>query len=110
VSQPPPEGTSGVPAAAISEEVRALVLHELAEPLDALGMSPDEVPDDFDLLLGGAIDSLGLLELITAVEERFGIEIDFEGLGAEELTVLGPFSRYVESAAALRSNGYRESA
>lgn len=110
MSRPLPDSRNGLPTTAFSQEVRVLVLSELAEPLEALGLSPDQVPDDFDLLLGGAIDSLGLLELITAVEERFGIEVDFEGLGADELTVLGPFCRYVESAAQRGSDGLRASA
>ena len=41
------------------------------------------------------VDSLGFLELIAQVEERFGLEIDFEGLDAEELTRVGAFVRYV---------------
>jgi acyl carrier protein len=76
--------------------VRALVLGELVEPLAALDLEPAAVPDDFDLLHEGVIDSLGLLEMIAAVEDEFGIEIDFEQLAADELTVLGPFCRYVE--------------
>lgn len=82
-----------------AEQVRALVLDELVEPLAALDLEPAEVSDDFDLLHEGVIDSLGLLEMIAAVEERFGIEIDFEALAADELTVVGPFCRYVEQAA-----------
>lgn len=79
--------------------VRALVLDELAEPLAALGLEPDQVADDFDLLHEGVIDSLGLLEIIAAVEDALGLELDFERLGADELTVLGPFCRYVEMLA-----------
>jgi acyl carrier protein len=79
-----------------AEEVRRLVLEGLAEPLGRMGLRPDEVPDDFDLLTSGLIDSFGLVELITDVEERFGLELDFEQLDPEGLTVIGTFSRYVE--------------
>ena len=85
--------TGGPPSAG---DVRALVLAELEEPLAALGMTRARVSDDVDLLHEGIIDSLGLLEIIAAVEDNFGIEIDFEQLGADELTVLGAFCRYVE--------------
>jgi acyl carrier protein len=78
-----------------AETVRRLVLERLAEPLGRLGLRPDQVPDDFDLLTSGLIDSFGLVELITDVEERFGLEVDFEQLDPEGLTVIGSFSRYV---------------
>jgi acyl carrier protein len=81
------------------EEVRAAVLDALAEPLADIELSPDQVPDDFDLLMSGLIDSLGILELIVEVNERFEIDIDFEELDPEGLTVLGSFSRYVADRA-----------
>jgi acyl carrier protein len=79
-----------------AQEVRAFVLSELDEPLRALGLEPLEVPDDFDLHKAGVIDSFGILELITGLEDRFELEIDYEDLDPEELTIVGPFSRYVE--------------
>jgi len=56
------------------------------------------VPDTFDLLSEGIVDSLGLMELITALGEKVGFEIDFDGLDAEELTIVGPLARYVANA------------
>jgi acyl carrier protein len=76
--------------------VRRVVLEALAEPLWRLGVRPEQVPDDFDLLTTGLIDSLGLLELIGDVEERLGLELDFERLDPDGLTVIGAFCRYVE--------------
>jgi acyl carrier protein len=77
------------------EEVRAFILEDLVEPLAELGLSPEEISDDFDLLTSGVIDSLGLLELIAEVNERFGLDIDYEELDPEGLTIVGPFSRHV---------------
>jgi acyl carrier protein len=79
-----------------ADEVRRVVLDGLAEPLARLGLRPEQVPDDFDLLTSGLIDSFGLLELIGDVEERFDLKIDFERLDPEGLTVIGTFSRYIE--------------
>ena len=56
---------------------------------------PVDLPDDCDLLLSGIIDSVGLLELITAVQKYCDREIDFEGLDPESMTVLGPLCRYI---------------
>ena len=71
-----------------ASEVRAFVLDR--HDLDT------DVPDDFDLRANGLIDSFGVLELIGALEERFGLELDFDELDPEDLTVVGPLSRYVE--------------
>jgi acyl carrier protein len=80
-----------------ADAVRRVVLEGLAEPLGRLGMRPDQVPDDFDLLASGVIDSFGLLEIIGEVERHFHLEIDFERLDPDGLTVIGTFSRYVEA-------------
>ncbi|MFQ5792389.1 MAG: GNAT family N-acetyltransferase [Acidobacteriota bacterium] len=80
----------------LAKEVRSLVLAHLETPLAANGLHPRDVPDDFDLLTGGVIDSLGFVELLAAVEQHFGIQIDFEDLDPENLTVIGPFCRYIE--------------
>jgi len=85
-------------SAVSAEQVRAVVLEELAEPIAALGLGAEEVPDDFDLLTTGVIDSLGLMELIVSVNERLGLDVDFEELDPEGLTVLGTFSGYVARA------------
>jgi acyl carrier protein len=54
-----------------------------------------DVGDDYDLFQSGIIDSLGFVELITAVGERFGLQIDLEGLDAEKMTILGPLCAYL---------------
>jgi acyl carrier protein len=58
------------------------------EPLRAPG-------DDYDILLSGVIDSLGFAELITAVGEHFGREIDLGGIDPEKMTTIGPLCVYV---------------
>ncbi|HYI38520.1 MAG TPA: acyl carrier protein [Thermoleophilaceae bacterium] len=83
-----------------TEEIRSFVLQELDEPLRALGHEPGELPDEFDLHESGVIDSFGILELITALEDRFSLEIDYENLDPEELTKVGPFARYVSQQTA----------
>jgi acyl carrier protein len=85
---------------ASAADVRQFTLARVADGLRAKGLSPEAVPDDFDLLLEEVIDSFGLLELITAVETRFGLQLDFEDLDADNMTVIGPFSRYVAAKAA----------
>jgi hypothetical protein len=46
------------------------------------------VPDHFDLLVEGVIDSFGILELVSALEARYPA-LDFSELPASDLTVVG---------------------
>lgn len=84
-------------------EVRDFVCASLADPLGRLGLAPAAVPDDLNLVTSGVIDSFGVLELIMEVNERFGLDIDFDELDPEELTVVGPFSRYVAAMSSRRA-------
>jgi acyl carrier protein len=81
---------------ATAAEVRSLVLAHVGDELAALGLQPEDVSDDLDLLYEGVIDSLRLIEIIGALEDRFGAELDFEDIDPDEMTVLGPFCRHVE--------------
>ena len=78
-----------------AETVRALILAECSEAIGALGLDTDALEDDFDLRMSGVIDSLGFLELVTALERDLGIALDLGDLPAEELTVLGPLAKAV---------------
>jgi acyl carrier protein len=54
-----------------------------------------EIPDDFDFLLSGVIDSFGILEMISAIEDEFQIKLDLALLDAEDITRIGPLARYI---------------
>jgi acyl carrier protein len=80
----------------VFDDVRSFVISYLLKAIEKRGRPrPDVMPDDFDFLLEGAIDSLGMLELTATLEERYERPIDLEELDAEEMTVLGPFCRFV---------------
>jgi acyl carrier protein len=82
------------------EDVRAYIIGRVTEGLEAKRLAPVDVTDDFDLLTEGVIDSFGFVELMLELEERCGVSIDFDGIDAEDLTRVGPLSRYVEAAGA----------
>ncbi len=82
------------------EKVRHFLLGRYSEAITSIGQDPAEVPDSFDFLLSGVIDSFGILEMISAIEEAFGTQLDLATLDAEEITVLGPLSRHVAQNAA----------
>jgi acyl carrier protein len=88
-------------------EVREFLVQQVSGPLSALGVAPEEVGDRFDLLAEGLLDSLGLVQLIAAIETRFQVEFDLEDLDVEDLGVVGPFSRYVATRARPMTEAHR---
>ena len=76
-------------------DVRRFLLDRYRGPIQAIGLNPDELTDDFDFLLSGVIDSFGILEMISAVEDEFQIQLDLATLDAEDITRLGPLARYI---------------
>lgn len=80
-------------------EVRSFVLERLEPRLREAGIDAATVSDDTDVFAAGAIDSLGVVELIALVSDRFGLEDDWEDFDPEELLVIGPFCRYVAERA-----------
>ena len=79
-----------------SEQIRLFLQQYILEKSVVGGEEkPGELADDCDLLLSGMIDSLGLLDLMSAIQQHCQREIDFEALDPEQLTVVGPLCRYV---------------
>ncbi len=86
--------------------VRAVLLEECADALVPLGYDLDAIPDDLDLRGAGAIDSLGFLELVTALEDRLGVDLDFAALDPERMTIVGPLVAHVAAQVdQVRANG-----
>ena len=77
------------------EKVRQFLLTRYFETIKAGGIDPVGVPDNFDLLLSGVIDSFGILEMISSIEEEFQVQLDLAALDAEQITIIGPLSRFV---------------
>lgn len=82
-----------------AESVKEFLLLRYADQVAARGLKPANVPDNFDLLTEGIIDSMGMIEMISAVEQHVGYELDLEGLEADRLTQIGPLSAYVAQQA-----------
>jgi acyl carrier protein len=84
-----------------SERLRAFLRTYVTEKLASQGrVAPKDLGDDCDLLLSGMIDSLGLLELMTAFQEHCGREINFDALDPEKMTVVGPLCDFVSAQVA----------
>ena len=76
------------------EQVRAFLLARYARAIQQLGLDPSTLTDDFDFLFREVVDSFGILEMIMSIENEFHIKLDMEALDAEQITILGPLSRY----------------
>ena len=53
--------------------------------------------DDSDLLGSGLVDSFGLVEILTALEETFGIAVDMQALELDDVRSVNALGRYVRS-------------
>ena len=78
-----------------ASDVQRFILGRIHDPLQAKGLAAADVPSSFDLLLEGVIDSFGIVELISALEERYGLEFDLDELAPDDLTRIGPLSSYI---------------
>jgi acyl carrier protein len=82
-----------------ADNLRKFLLTRYSEPIMAMHPDGAELPDDFDLLLSGVIDSFGIIEMISAIENEFQIQLDLAMLDAEDITRIGPLTRYVAASA-----------
>ena len=78
------------------DDVRIFVADFLNRRLRERARSPiNNLPDDYDLLLSGLLDSLAFVEMLTAAGEHFDWQVDFEGLDPDKLTIVGPLCVFV---------------
>jgi acyl carrier protein len=82
--------------------IRSFLLEYYSSMIAANSIDPVAIGDDFDLLQAGIIDSLGVLEMISLVEQNFNIDVDFESMDPVDLTLLGKFSDFVAQNAMSR--------
>lgn len=54
------------------------------------------VSPDADLLEAGMLDSLGLVDLLAQLEQRFGVQVDYESLEYEDLRSVASVAALVE--------------
>ncbi|MGH8885307.1 MAG: acyl carrier protein [Egibacteraceae bacterium] len=62
-------------------------------------VSVDQLGSDYDLLSNGVIDSLGLLEVIAWLEDRFQIAIDGFEISPDNFRSVDAICSFIEEAA-----------
>jgi acyl carrier protein len=85
----------------VVKELKNILVQDLL-----LGVTFDEIPDDYSLLEDGlALDSIVVEEFIVRVEDRFGVRFDDRVLSPEllsNLSMLGAFVAREQAATASR--------
>lgn len=76
----------------MKDEIRAFVLNDL--------LSGKPVADDEDLLLGGLVDSLGVMRLVAYLEQRHQVTIPPEDVVIEHFESIDAIAAYMSRRAA----------
>ena len=76
-------------------KIKAFIVEEFMPDV-----SVDELEDDFDLLTGGVVDSLGLLKVVAWLEDEFDIGVDDSELGPDSFRTVAAIKAYVDQARA----------
>ncbi|MGZ4305454.1 MAG: acyl carrier protein [Solirubrobacteraceae bacterium] len=58
----------------------------------------EDLEDDFDLLTGGVVDSLGLLKVVAWLEDEFDIGVDDSELGPDSFRTVAAIKAFVDQA------------
>lgn len=74
----------------IKEQVRQFILKEFLP-----GESPANLTDDTPLRTSGVLDSMATLQVVTFVEEHFGIEVEAQEAGVENFDSLNSIAAFV---------------
>jgi acyl carrier protein len=74
------------------ETVAAFILNQFLP-----GVSPDELTDTTPLITGGILDSLATLQLVTFLEEQYGIKIEAHEADVDHLNTISDIAELVHS-------------
>jgi len=64
-------------------------------------VTSDELADDYDLVANGVIDSLGLLRVVSWLENRFDIPVDEVDISEQDFVSVAAICAFVERTAGL---------
>ncbi len=74
----------------VKDEVRKFILEKF------LFNCGDQLDDDMSLIDTNTVDSVGILEIVGFIENRFKIKVEDEELTAENLDSINKIARFVE--------------
>lgn len=77
------------------EDVETYIYDILQDRLELFGVTRADFTNSFQLL-PGVIDSIGFIELVAQVEQKFQVEMDFECSDPEKYTTLAGFIQCIK--------------
>ena len=63
-------------------------------------VSVDDLESDFDLMTSGAVDSLGLLQMVAWLETEFDVVVDDSELGPDSFRTVNDIKGFIEQSKA----------
>lgn len=75
----------------MERDLESFLLRDLA-----VGRGIDSIGRDDDILALGIVDSLGLLQLVSFLEEKFGIKVEDEDLVIDNFRSISRIEQFVE--------------
>ena len=72
----------------IFEDLKAIIV-------DQMGVNPDEITMDTDIIKDLSCDSLDMVEMLMTVESKYGFEVDDSDVSG--LATIGDVVKYIES-------------
>jgi acyl carrier protein len=78
----------------IMEELKKFLIGEFGADFNRDSIDPDE-----NLLMRGAIDSMGIIKLVSFMENKFGIKIDNEDIVPDNFQTLRSLTEFIEKKA-----------
>lgn len=63
-------------------------------------VSVDDLDSDYDLMTSGAVDSLGLLQMVAWLETEFDVVVDDSELGPDSFRTVDDIKAFVEKSKA----------
>jgi acyl carrier protein len=75
----------------VEETLREFIATELSWP-----GAPSALSDDLPLIASGAVDSLGLVQLVSFVESRYGIPVAIEDVVPRNFGTIAAIAQFVE--------------
>jgi acyl carrier protein len=76
---------------AVEQDLEGFVVRQFGRRRGRTSIGPDE-----DLIAGGIVDSLGLMEIVAFVEQRFGVELEDDDVVIDNFRDLRSIERLVE--------------
>jgi len=80
--------------------IEEILKEAVAERLKEMGLDPSIVDGSMDLVQSGVYDSMSFIDMITAVEDRSGVQLDLESALADPatFTINGLAALFISSA------------